>query len=68
MGRSIFRLSEMNRIEKTIFVVSFVGMFFVFIFDLTGFLEKLVSKIIFSVFLGVFIVNWIIVVIHYRRR
>ncbi|MCK4575275.1 hypothetical protein KAU34_02595 [candidate division WOR-3 bacterium] len=68
MRRSIFRLSEMNRIEKTIFVVSFVGMFFVFIFDLTGFLERLVSKIIFSVFLGVFIVNWIIVVIHYRRR
>lgn len=68
MRRSIFRISEMNSIEKTIFVVCFAGMFFVFLFDFTGFLQKNISRIFFSVFLGVFILNWMVVLIHHRKK
>jgi hypothetical protein len=68
MKRSIFRLSEMSRIEKTVFIVCFAAMFFVFLFDLTGFLENRISKIIFSVFLGIFAVNWIVILFLHRRK
>ncbi|TES91750.1 MAG: hypothetical protein E3J87_07110 [Candidatus Cloacimonadota bacterium] len=67
MRRSIFRFSEMNRIEKAIFVVCCASMLFVFLFDLTGFLPKNISRIFFSVFLGIFVVNWIVVLIRHRK-
>jgi|GEM_PF-5912748 len=68
MRKSIFRISEMNRVEKTIFIVCFTAMFFVFLFDLTGFMQKNTSRITFSVFLGIFLINWIVVLIRHRKR
>ena len=58
----------MSRIEKTIFIVSFVSMFIVFLFDLTGFLQKNISRMIFSVFLGIFAVNWIVILFLHRKK
>ena len=68
MKRSILRFSEMSRIEKTIFIVSFVSMFIVFLFDLTGFLQKNISRMIFSVFLGIFALNWIVILFLHRKK
>jgi hypothetical protein len=68
MRRSIFRIGEMSATEKIVFVVSFAGMFLAFIFDFAGFLEKKLSRIFFTCFLGMFILNWLVVLIKYRRK
>lgn len=68
MRRSIFRFQEMNASEKTFFIVSVAGMFFSFILDLTKVLENRLAKIFFSTFLGVFLVNWLVVLIRHRRE
>lgn len=58
----------MGTTEKIFFIVSFAGMFFAFIFDFAGFLEKKLSRIFFSCFLGMFIINWLVVLIKHRRK
>jgi hypothetical protein len=67
MRRSIFRIGELGTVEKTIFIVSFVGMFFAFIFDFSGFLERKLSRIFFSAFLGVFVINWLVILLRHRQ-
>jgi hypothetical protein len=68
MRRSIFRIGEMSATEKIFFVVSFAGMFLAFIFDFAGFLEKKLSRIFFSLFLGVFVINWLVILLRHRRK
>ncbi len=68
MRRSIFRIGELSTIEKTFFIVSFVGMFLTFIFDFAGFIEKQYSRIFFSCFLCIFVINWVVVLLRHRER
>jgi hypothetical protein len=68
MRRSIFRFQEMNASEKVFFVVSVAGMTFSFILDLMGILENKLARIFFSTFLGIFLLNWFVVLLKYRKK
>jgi len=58
----------MNSFARTVFIVSFAGMFFAFVFDLMNLFTKSVSRLFFSVFLAIFLVNWFVALILLKKR
>ena len=64
--RSIFRFSQMTTTEKVIFLSCFAGMFLTYILDLSNFIAKDLSRIVFSIFLAVFIIDWVVILLRHK--